>query len=321
MRIHILCNRSVNSDAVNLELFEERFETEESVDFLSSSLSPLGDISIIEANNKLVESLLEIKPDFVINIAEGYFGNHCNSYAPALLDNLRIPYFGLDSVSSSLCQDKSSTKTLLKYAKIPTPRGILISSLNDLKQKREFGFPVIVKPNCWRNGVGITERSIVESEADLKFVAYEILHNFSCDALIEEHIKGLDLYILVNEDKCFKPVLIKPKVTVCDVWYQKALDKISMEFTPSGPKANTLLARVHRVATDAYTLLGCRGPVIVDVRLGVDSVPYVLGVNRVSSFTPSSPAGIALKLNSLNVGDFIRESVSKVIKEHIKNDN
>jgi len=45
----------------------------------------------------------------------------CNSYIPSLCEQYTLPYMGSDPLTSALCQDKASMKTILTLNKIPVP--------------------------------------------------------------------------------------------------------------------------------------------------------------------------------------------------------
>src|SRR5215475_8542375 len=70
-------------------------DSEKTIDSLANALREGGhEVTFLEANVDLLDSLRQYKPDICFNIAEGHYGDSREAQIPALLELLRIPYTG-----------------------------------------------------------------------------------------------------------------------------------------------------------------------------------------------------------------------------------
>lgn len=281
----------------DFDLIEERFTTKDDVDDLLLLLQNFGSPSFIEYKSLDRTNILERKPNLVFNLVEGSRGNYSNSLAPSFFDDIGIKYVGFDPLTSCLCQDKHSAKTLLSLNKLPTPLSSLCNNEKEaIDTTSKLSYPIFLKPNYLKKGIGLSEASIVDNEDNLLEVFFGMKQLFGGPILIEEYIKGIDLFVLVVGNTVFPPVAITSPSKVMDVRVQEDLKKVCFPFQPSGGRADKIQEKIRYVASSAYSTLGCTAAAIIDFRLGVDSIPYVLGVNRVDSYSLSSPLGIACQI-------------------------
>jgi cyanophycin synthetase len=98
-----------------------------------------------------------------------------------------------------IADEKFRTKELLERARIPTPEGRIVDSLNGaVHAAEEIGYPVAVKPEVGNHGRGITARVSHANELEAAFAsAYEV-----CDSVIvEKSLTGFDFRVLVIDGK------------------------------------------------------------------------------------------------------------------------
>src|SRR5262245_49352063 len=70
-------------------------DSEKTINDLTTALRERGhQVTFLEANVDLLDSLRKLKPDICFNIAEGHYGDSREAQIPALLELLRIPYTG-----------------------------------------------------------------------------------------------------------------------------------------------------------------------------------------------------------------------------------
>ena len=79
-------------------------------------------VFLIESDDKAYARLKRLKPHLVFNFAERVFGPNRESHIPTVCEMLDIPYTGSDPLTLGLCLDKSRTKEILSYHRIPNPR-------------------------------------------------------------------------------------------------------------------------------------------------------------------------------------------------------
>ncbi|KGF71478.1 cyanophycin synthetase [Neosynechococcus sphagnicola sy1] len=101
-----------------------------------------------------------------------------------------------------LACDKEGTKTILREAGIPVPRGTLIHYLDDLKTAIDDvgGFPIVIKPLDGNHGRGIT---IDINSWELAEEAYDAASGASKSrsVIVERYYQGRDHRVLVVNDK------------------------------------------------------------------------------------------------------------------------
>ena len=91
--------------------------------------------------------------------------------------------------------DKEETKKLLSEANIPVPRGILVSSEEELLRRiGEVQFPLVIKPLDGNHGRGVT--TDINSIEKAKF-GFSIASRISRTVIVEEYVKGEDYRFLV----------------------------------------------------------------------------------------------------------------------------
>ena len=90
------------------------WDSDETILAVQDALTSGGhNVTMIEADNDAYSKLKEIKPEFVFNVAEGFYGASRESQIPSMLEMLNIPFTGSDSVTIGICHDKSRCKEIL----------------------------------------------------------------------------------------------------------------------------------------------------------------------------------------------------------------
>lgn len=95
--------------------------------------------------------------------------------------------------------DKEETKFLLQAANCPIPRGIVVSSEEELKERlNELNFPVVIKPLDGNQGRGVTTNISNEESA---LLAFRHAVRISDVVIAEEFIEGVDYRFLLVDFK------------------------------------------------------------------------------------------------------------------------
>ena len=172
------------------------FDKQETVDALENSLKQMGhETEPIGNAFQLIEALAAGKRwDIVFNIAEGLYGDGRESVVPAILDQYKIPYVFSGPVIMGLSLNKHLAKLVVAAAGVPVSPGCLITELKDL-DKCNLKYPLFVKPVSEGTGKGITEKSLVNSSAELKKMVEWILTEFNQPALVEEYLPGREFTV------------------------------------------------------------------------------------------------------------------------------
>jgi cyanophycin synthetase len=117
-------------------------------------------------------------------------GHGCNQKLICSTTSSETTNIGVD-----IAADKELTKQILSSAYIPTPRGYLLDSLQELDSiMEELGMPLVIKPKDSNHGKGVTTN--IRSKEKALF-AFTYAKKFSREIIIEKFIEGTDYRLLV----------------------------------------------------------------------------------------------------------------------------
>jgi D-alanine-D-alanine ligase len=144
---------------------------------------------------QLIEALSSGKRwDLVFNIAEGLYGDGRESVVPAILDQYRIPYVFSGPVIMGISLNKHLTRLIVSAAGVPVSPGMIISGVNEIN-KCNLQYPLFIKPVSEGTGKGITEKSLINSKSDLKYMVEYLITRFNQPALVEEYLPGREFTV------------------------------------------------------------------------------------------------------------------------------
>jgi D-alanine-D-alanine ligase len=311
VRVGVLFNRPAEpSRGEDIDYVAEA-GVEEEAEAVQSALEKLGfeyQMLPFEIDFELlIKSLKKHKPDVVINLCEGAFGNsHQEMNVPSVLELLGIPYTGSPPLSLGICQNKGLTKEILRANGLPTPEYTVLEGSDGWKG--EMGFPLFVKPLREDASIGISNKSYVRNDAELKAQVEYITSRYKQPALVEEYIAGreLNVAILGNEQPKVLPISEisfgfkdEPKIVSFSAkWFRE-----SDEYKKTKPVCPALLEpsmknHIEKIALKAYKALYCRDYARVDMRSRNNS-PCILEINPNPDI--SSEAGFTHSLKAAGI--------------------
>ena len=183
-------------------------------------------IKINEPNGDFVKNLRKYKPDIVLNLLHGRYGE--DGYIQAILESEKVNYTHSGVLSSSLAIDKDLSKKIYVKNKILTPKYIKYSFKKNLNKiniinllDKKLGFPIVLKP--------LNEGSSVNVFICNKKNFYNNLNKLReyGEILIEKYIPGREIQVAILCEKIIGAIELKPKRKFYD--YQAKYN----------PKANT----------------------------------------------------------------------------------
>lgn len=275
------------------------FDSQETVESIAEALRLGGhEVSLVEADEKLLDWLRLNRTDIVFNIAEGISGVSRESQVPAILDFLGIPYTGSGVLNLALSMDKAMAKQIFMQNGIPTPKFQLFKSEKEALQG-DLYFPLIVKPNCEGSAKGIHASSLVKDCSGVYEEVARIRRLYRQNVLVEEFIDGKEITvgILGNRQHMILPLLeidfanCKKNGESFYSWEVKEYQGIDPRYPDPEFFCPARISRVQeeavkKVALAAHQALGCLDLSRVDMRLSNDSIPYVLEVNPLPGLDP-----------------------------------
>jgi D-alanine-D-alanine ligase len=170
-------------------------DSEKTVEALVGAIEAGGHSCVFhEGNAELYDKLRADRPDLCFNICEGHFGDGREAQVPALLEMLRIPYTGSRVLTLALALDKPMTKRVLMWHDLPTPAFQTFES-PDEPLDDDMLFPLFVKPAREGTGMGVSARSIVRTEAELREQLDYTINRYKQTALVERFISGREVTV------------------------------------------------------------------------------------------------------------------------------
>ncbi len=166
------------------------------VDAVTQALTELGyRLDQIGPVDQLLERWREgCLPDLVWNLSVRALSRSRTAIAPALLEQLGIPYTGADASCKSLVLNKDWLKPLLAWRNIPTPpwyRYGIGDEINGLP-----AWPVsILKPACEGYSLGLTRFSSKQGLAALRGTVLDLQRQFQSSILCEPLIVGREITV------------------------------------------------------------------------------------------------------------------------------
>jgi D-alanine-D-alanine ligase len=266
------------------------FDSIETIDAIDAFLKSRGAVTERIGNiTALTKALAAGKRwDLVFNIAEGLYGPGREAAVPALLDACRIPYIFSDPLVLALTLDKALTKLVVRNAGVPTADFAIF----DLHKSASpsLSFPLFVKPNAEGTGKGISAKSLVHNEKDLRAAVGDIHARFSQAALVEQYLPGREFTVgITGTGEAAKivgvmEILLNEKADAAGYTYnnkQLYEERVSYRLVHDAEAK-----KAADVAISAWRVLKCRDGGRVDIRSDANAKPHFLEVNPLAGLHP-----------------------------------
>jgi D-alanine-D-alanine ligase len=196
-RVALLANLKTNAPKIE-GMPEDQWadlDSEKTVDALVDAIRAGGHTcEFLEGDASLIDTVRQFKPDICFNICEGHFGDAREAQVPAILEMLRIPYTGSKVLTLALALDKPMTKRVLTYHDLPTPAFQVFERVDE-PLSSDMHFPLFVKPSREGTGMGVTEKSIVHNEGELRERIADMHTRYQQPALVERYIEGREVTV------------------------------------------------------------------------------------------------------------------------------
>src|SRR2546429_3941660 len=277
----------------------------------------------LEATSELPNVLAATPVDLVFNMAEGIKGRNREAVVPALLELLDIPYSGSDPAALSIALDKALAKRIVRQHGILTPNFITLQTGKE-RLPRDLKFPLIVKPVAEGSSKGVHHTSVVETEAELREAAREMIAKYDQPALVEDYVAGREFTVGLLGER--RPKVLPPmEVVFLDQaetrpvysfefkqdWSSKIRYDVPAHLEPAQLKA------LERAARECFIALGCRDVARVDFRMDEQGKVYFLECNPLPGLTPGwSDLVLIAKAAGIEYHALIAEILSGAIRRH-----
>ncbi len=265
-------------------------------------------LKIIEPDGKFVKKLRLFKPDLVLNLLHGRYGE--DGYIQSILESEKVKYTHSGVKSSSIAIDKELSKKLFIKNNILTPKYIkFLFKKNVIKKniikkiKKKLDFPVVVKP--------INEGSSVNVYICNKSNFIKNLFKLQSygEVLIEKFIPGREIQVAIFGRQKLGAIELKPKRKFYDY---------EAKYNPNAKTEHIIPVKISKknynkvtdLALKAHNILKCRGVTRSDFRFYKNKF-YLLETNTQPGMTALSLVPEIANYNNIS---FI-ELIEKIIKD------
>ncbi len=196
-RVALLANLKVNGphwEGMPADQWDD-LDSEKTVQALVEAIRAGGhECEFLEGDITVVDTVRKYDPDICFNICESHFGDAREAQVPAILEKLQIPYTGSKVLCLALGLDKPMTKRVLTYHDLPTPDFQTFERVDEPLDPK-MAFPLFVKPSREGTGMGVSAKSIVNTEEELRDRVGLMIERYHQAALVETFIEGREVTV------------------------------------------------------------------------------------------------------------------------------
>ena len=238
----------------------------------------------LEGDAYLAQRLKDLSIDICFNQCEGYRGDAREAQVLAL----------------ALTLDKAMTKRVLMYHGLPTPPFQEFLSADDpIDPRLDAQSPLFAKPNSEGTGMGIDNRSIVHTEAELRERVAYLRSAYPGSVMVEKYVEGNDVTVgMVGNypDLHLFPISMIDKAlyetTGLQVYGADLKVDLGDKYQYHCPARipEELAQELRRLAIETMRVTGTLDFARVDFRLDrhANNQPYILEINSLPGITPIS---------------------------------
>lgn len=144
----------------------------------------------------LRDAIDEWHPDIVFNLLEEFHGiPEFDAHVVSYLELLRVPYTGCNPRGQVLARGKALSKKLVHFHRVHVPAFSVVPRGRKPRRPKGLDFPVIVKSLNEEASRGISQASVVDSDAKLVERVAFMHDRVESDAIIEQYIDGREIYV------------------------------------------------------------------------------------------------------------------------------
>src|SRR5258707_3636767 len=261
-----------------------------------STLTAMGhEVQVVGVHDDLGEIrrlVTEWRPHIAFNLLEGFddiviFDQNVVSH----LELLKLPYTGCNPRGLLLARDKSLSKKLLAYHRIPVPEFEVVRIGRPIRRPKRLLFPLIVKSLTQEASIGISQASVVDSDEKLKERVAFIHESIGTAAIVEQYIEGRELYVGILGNQALQALPVwelfftnmpegaKRIATDRVKWSVKYQKKYGIDSGPAKDLSDVQAEKIQHLCKRAYRALELSGFARIDLRLDDDGNVWVLEAN------------------------------------------
>ena len=305
----------------NEEAYKAEAEVEERAQEVIEEIKKLGlEAKGYPGDQYLLTNLLIDRPDVIVNLVDTVRGkDKLASTIPAFLEYAGIPYTGCGVTGMVLGSNRHLWKELLDYNTIPTPEYKFIKDLRS-NTAPAFEPPYIVKLNESGGSMGIDNRAVKETVAQVLKKVEDLQGDYKIPVLVEKFIVGPEITGVVFEDGKTRHVFLAEKKYNIKPDGKYEYTSIESYDDPNAAKfrfvEEELEKKITELCTKAFDILRLTDYAKFDIRVDEnDGTPYFIDCNPNTSFGPGDqPMTQVMKLHGIEFEDILASLLSKHVK-------
>jgi D-alanine-D-alanine ligase len=234
----------------------------------------------------------EWKPHIAFNLLEGFdditiFDQNVVSH----LELLKLPYTGCNPRGLLMARDKSLSKKLLAYHRIPVPEFEVCRIGRPIRRPKRLPFPLIVKSLTQEASIGISQASVVDSDEKLKERVAFIHESIGTAAIVEQYVEGREIYVGILGNQALQAMPVwelfftnmpegaKRIATDRVKWSVKYQKKYGIDSGPARDLPEAQGEAIQHLCKRAFRALELSGYARIDLRLEENGNVWVLEAN------------------------------------------
>ena len=261
-------------------------------------------IKVVNPNGKFVDILRKFKPNTVLNLLHGRYGE--DGYIQAILESEKVKYTHSGVLSSSLAIDKDLSKKIFIKNNILTPKYLKFSYRNNINKlklinnlKKKIGFPLVVKPLNEGSSVNVficNKNNVLKTLKKLKEYG---------EVLLEKYIPGREIQVAILADKILGAIELRPTRKFYD-YEAKYNPKAKTKHIIPVAMSKNKYQEVTKIALKAHKILNCKGVTRSDFRFYKNKF-YLLETNTQPGMTSLSLVPEIANFNNITFKNLIKK--------------
>jgi D-alanine-D-alanine ligase len=280
----------------------------------------------VNPDGRWIERIRRGKFDLAFNMCEGVDGvGNFESPVIGALELLSLPYTGSSSWTTALCLRKHVLNTFLGANGVPVPAWALARAGSP---PPSIGFPVICKPAAEDASIGIEQKSVARTPAELES-RLAAMHERWDEIVVQRFIDGREVNVGIVGDTVLPiaeidfsgmPDGLWRIVSYRSKWESGCEEDLGAVPICPAPLTNALRTKIEKIALSAWRAVGGSGYGRVDMRIDGDGRPWVLEVNANPDFSPTAGLARMARVAGLSYGDLVRRVCEHAIDRPRTND-
>jgi D-alanine-D-alanine ligase len=231
---------------------------------------------------------------------------------------LGLPYIGAGVLSSALCMDKATAKSVLR------DHGLAVSPWMVLHRKdlsgdllreavQELGLPLFCKPSNLGSSIGVTKVMNIDGAR----AAAELAFEFDDVVILEQFMDGRELELALLGNEVIRVTAVGEIIASREFYdYEDKYELGVAKTIVPAQLTDSQLRRAQRLATDAFRALRVEGLARVDLFLRTDGTLVINEVNTMPGFTPISMYPMLWEHAGLPLPSLIDELAALALARH-----